>query len=513
MRRPRRQVSTACGFCIYCLYTVYRSTAPRAFAISSRVLRLVEVSLAASAWVGYMAAVAQPSPTVFVLHLVPQSLWVAMLSTAYYTVAHTMALWWEVFTHMDSFIESTRRSLVVLQAGQVVQRLVEDLRRTFSYETVMVVESGHEQHPAGLMCVSASNPDLVNSPITQNESYRRAHPDRVGVFAHVAATKRYYCTNDPEEADEQYLEANELPGVRAQLVQPVLVNDQVISFLVVQSSRRRAFTLRDKHILGIAATLIGQLKAAEESDRYHHALDVLVREQLEVGNALAVARRIADVAVGPYQAVKALVYVYLGGTKFDGPYAAAAQDSWRPAPRQAAVGDASPLGLALNAAETALYARSLAGPDELDADGLWPYLDASGPAVSPQSPATRARVILRLEHEGRCVGLVYFYFRPPRTFLETDRARFEEFARLAANAIAAPPAARGGGNPLRLTPREREIAALVAEGLTNPQIAQELTRRGKGPIQSTTVSGHVSNILEKLGERRRAAIGRHVGSD
>ncbi|MGH2520721.1 MAG: hypothetical protein ACRDF8_13000 [Chloroflexota bacterium] len=50
----------------------------------------------------------------------------------------------------------------------------------------------------------------------------------------------------------------------------------------------------------------------------------------------------------------------------------------------------------------------------------------------------------------------------------------------------------------------------MAEGLTNPEIAAELTRRGKGPIRATTVSGHVSTILAKLGERRRGAISRHL---
>jgi DNA-binding CsgD family transcriptional regulator len=51
-----------------------------------------------------------------------------------------------------------------------------------------------------------------------------------------------------------------------------------------------------------------------------------------------------------------------------------------------------------------------------------------------------------------------------------------------------------------LTPREREIAELVAEGLTNRQIATRLT------ISPRTAEGHVERILTKLGFRSRTQI-------
>jgi DNA-binding CsgD family transcriptional regulator/tetratricopeptide (TPR) repeat protein len=51
-----------------------------------------------------------------------------------------------------------------------------------------------------------------------------------------------------------------------------------------------------------------------------------------------------------------------------------------------------------------------------------------------------------------------------------------------------------------LTPREREIAWLVAEGLSNRSIAQNLV------ISPRTVDGHVENILAKLGFASRAQI-------
>jgi DNA-binding NarL/FixJ family response regulator len=50
----------------------------------------------------------------------------------------------------------------------------------------------------------------------------------------------------------------------------------------------------------------------------------------------------------------------------------------------------------------------------------------------------------------------------------------------------------------RLTPRERDIAARVERGLSNKQIARELS------IEVATVKNHVHNILEKLHVNRRS---------
>jgi DNA-binding NarL/FixJ family response regulator len=59
-----------------------------------------------------------------------------------------------------------------------------------------------------------------------------------------------------------------------------------------------------------------------------------------------------------------------------------------------------------------------------------------------------------------------------------------------------------------LTPREREVLALVADGRTNRQIARELF------ITDKTASVHVSNILGKLGAANRgeaAALAHRAG--
>jgi len=52
-----------------------------------------------------------------------------------------------------------------------------------------------------------------------------------------------------------------------------------------------------------------------------------------------------------------------------------------------------------------------------------------------------------------------------------------------------------------LTRREREIAALIADGLSNKEIAIDLR------IGPATVKNHVHNILDKLRVKRRGAIG------
>ncbi len=54
--------------------------------------------------------------------------------------------------------------------------------------------------------------------------------------------------------------------------------------------------------------------------------------------------------------------------------------------------------------------------------------------------------------------------------------------------------------PSSLTPREREITALIAHGYSNKGIADELI------ISPATAARHVANILSKLGFTSRAQI-------
>lgn len=57
---------------------------------------------------------------------------------------------------------------------------------------------------------------------------------------------------------------------------------------------------------------------------------------------------------------------------------------------------------------------------------------------------------------------------------------------------------------LLLTGRERQVAELVAEGLTNKQIARRLS------ITTSTVKHHVSEAIAKTGVEGRVLLARSV---
>ena len=61
---------------------------------------------------------------------------------------------------------------------------------------------------------------------------------------------------------------------------------------------------------------------------------------------------------------------------------------------------------------------------------------------------------------------------------------------------------RPGTGP-RITPREREVMALIADGLRTKEIAKQLR------VASFTVRAHVRNIMEKLGMHTRLQIAAH----
>ncbi|WP_067477227.1 LuxR C-terminal-related transcriptional regulator [Actinomadura hibisca] len=100
---------------------------------------------------------------------------------------------------------------------------------------------------------------------------------------------------------------------------------------------------------------------------------------------------------------------------------------------------------------------------------------------------------------------------------ETFRARYAEGAALpdaevlalaSREARAVPPPVPPDPEPglrERLTRREQEIAGLVAEGLSNRQIAERLV------ISKRTVDSHVEHILAKLGFASRAQVAGWVG--
>src|SRR4029077_9018512 len=61
-------------------------------------------------------------------------------------------------------------------------------------------------------------------------------------------------------------------------------------------------------------------------------------------------------------------------------------------------------------------------------------------------------------------------------------------------------ASPGGDIPVRLSRRELEVAGLVAQGLTNREIAQRLF------ISERTIDGHLEHVREKLGVNTRAQV-------
>ncbi|MFC7280119.1 ATP-binding protein [Paractinoplanes rhizophilus] len=82
-------------------------------------------------------------------------------------------------------------------------------------------------------------------------------------------------------------------------------------------------------------------------------------------------------------------------------------------------------------------------------------------------------------------------------------AQLEKVRALLGMAPADAPAAVTG--PAALTPREREVAMLISDGLTNAELARRLY------ISPKTAAVHVSNILRKLGVASRTEVGDVVG--
>ncbi len=75
-------------------------------------------------------------------------------------------------------------------------------------------------------------------------------------------------------------------------------------------------------------------------------------------------------------------------------------------------------------------------------------------------------------------------------------------AQLGMAPVDAPHAVTG---PAALTPREREVAVLISDGLTNAELARRLY------ISPKTAAVHVSNILRKLGVSSRTEVSDLVG--
>ncbi len=129
-------------------------------------------------------------------------------------------------------------------------------------------------------------------------------------------------------------------------------------------------------------------------------------------------------------------------------------------------------------------------------------LDGPGPLLFPQLDAGRRDKLLRAGR--KLLGETRTRTAEQRG-AAMNPATAAQYALMLATAEARPSAAAGSAaepDLARLSPRERELVTLVAQGRTNAQIAALLY------ITERTVSSHLDRIRDKTGCRRRADLTR-----
>ena len=124
----------------------------------------------------------------------------------------------------------------------------------------------------------------------------------------------------------------------------------------------------------------------------------------------------------------------------------------------------------------------------------------------------RSSLMVPLEVAGTRRGVLLVSSATPAAFTQADLEFLEAVGhwlgltvtRLAQTEMLAAQAAehglRLGAGDAELTPRQRDVAGLVRQGLTNMEIAERLV------LEPGTVANHVGAILERLGFRSRSQI-------
>lgn len=128
------------------------------------------------------------------------------------------------------------------------------------------------------------------------------------------------------------------------------------------------------------------------------------------------------------------------------------------------------------------------------------------PSVRGTARVAAARCLLSRQEPGSRATAVSEVDKATRLLARWGGWRVAQLEQVRAQAGLAP---AGGQRPATgaaaLTPREREVARLIADGLTNAELARRLF------ISPKTAAVHVSNILRKLGVSARAEVAGALG--
>jgi DNA-binding NarL/FixJ family response regulator len=186
---------------------------------------------------------------------------------------------------------------------------------------------------------------------------------------------------------------------------------------------------------------------------------------------------------------------------------------------RAATEDGHAVEGAYAASAEAAYGRALGRDDA----GLWAAAAEAWEALSRPYPAARARwhqaeaLVAAGDREGAAAPLAAALATAERlgaAWLAAEADSLAARARLRLAPDEAPgegaAAAPADEDPFGLTPRERQVLALVASGATNREIGRQLYMAEK------TASVHVSRILVKLDVRSRteaAGVAHRLGLD
>jgi len=111
-----------------------------------------------------------------------------------------------------------------------------------------------------------------------------------------------------------------------------------------------------------------------------------------------------------------------------------------------------------------------------------------------QTPPVRSSMYFPLASEGIVVGLTYLASYRPRAFSPEDE---RVLAELATHASGAYRRVEGSVHRLRLTPRQSQVLALIASGLSDKEVASRLG------LAHRTVRTHVDRLLREHGLRSR----------